>query len=199
MRFIQICSAAILSFLVIFTATALASTAAVSPDEGSLLELARPIFDAVMHGNWWLAAAGAVMLLTAAARRHLPNGYGGRFIRGDVGGMVTAFTFAYGGAIATTMAAPGATMSAAVMLAALKIGGMAVGGFVALHKLAQALVATKWFQAKAPAWLRTGLGLVLSLIGSSAIKKAEKAGQAAVDAKPATGIVGVVGKPTEIE
>ncbi len=84
-------------------------------------------------------------------------------------------------------------MSMAVMLAALKVGLGAVGGFVALHKLATALVATKWFQDHAPAWLKMGVGVILKLIGSSAIAKAEAAGQKAVDENPPKGATETAG------
>ncbi len=172
-----------------FAATAVAA-GAVTPEDGSLLDLARPIFDAVMHGQWWLGAALAVVFVTAATRRYLPDAYGGKFARGDVGGLITAFLIAFGGALATTFAAPGAVMSGAVLLVGLKVGLGAVGGFVALNQLAKALAGTEWFKTKAPAWLRTGLTFLLALIGSSAIAKAEKAGDAAVAANPATGGAG---------
>lgn len=195
---IQTVAGAALAFVLCFTATAWAA-GTVSPDDGSLLDLIKPVYEAIMHGNLWLAAALAVVLLTAATRRYLPDAWGGKYARGDVGGMLTAFLLSFAGAVATTMAAPGAVMSGMVMLAALKIGGFAVGGFVALHKLATAFVASSWFQTKAPAWLRTVLGTLLALIGSSAIAKAEAAGNKAVDNTPAGGITSVVGVVKEVE
>ena len=89
-------------------------------------------------------------------------------------------------------------MSTAMATAAFKIGLSAIGGFVAIHKLASWFAATTWFQTKAPAWLKTGLGLVLSLIGSNAIKKAETAGQKAVDANPPKGANGPAGAPLDL-
>lgn len=184
----------IMFVLAAFAGTALAATAA-HPDDGSLLELAAPILEAVKNGHGWLAAACSVMFLTALARRKLPDRFGGKFARGDVGGMVTAFVFAYAGAVATAATAEGfAGMTSTLALAGLKVALAAIGGFVALHKLATALAATKWWNEKAPRWLRATVELVLKLVGSSAAQKAKAAGDAAVKAKPAAGF----GEPTDV-
>lgn len=180
-----------------FTATAFAAGEVLSPEDGSLLDLARPVFDAIMHGNWWLGAALAVVMLCAMSRRYLPDAWGGRFIRGDVGGVLLAFAMAFGGAMATVLTA-GAAMSGAVAMTALKVALAAAGGYTAIHKLASSLVATAWFQGKAPAWLKSVVGMALSMLGSNAIAKAEAAGKAAVEAKPAPGAVGIVGAPTDV-
>lgn len=180
-----------------FGATSAAATA-VAPDDGSLLDLARPVLDAVTHGNYWLAAALAVVVIVAAVRKHLPDAWGGKLLRSDVGGVASAFAVAFAGALATTIAA-GSAMSGGIALAALKVALGAAGGFAALHKLASALVATGWYQAKAPAWLKSVVALLLSLIGSSAIKKADAAGDAAVKASPAQGVAAVTGPASEIE
>lgn len=181
-----------------FGATA-AAASAVAPEDGSVLDLARPVFDAIMNGHYWMAAALAVVFLTAATRRYLPDGYGGRFVRSDVGGMLTAFLMAFGGAVANGLAAIGTdAMTAALALTGLKVGLGAIGGFIALHKLATALTGTKWWNAKAPAWLKAGVGFLLMLIGSSAAKKAEAAGDAAVKANPPAGATGSAGTPLEL-
>ncbi len=74
---------------------------------------------------------------------------------------------------------------------ATKIGAAAIGGFTALHKLIGWLMT--W--DKLPGWLKSILGVIAMVIGSSAVTKAEAAGDAAVAANPAPGM----GKPTEIE
>lgn len=174
--------------LVAFAGTALAASP-LTPDDGSLLELAKPVLDAVKNGQGWLAAALAVMFLTALARRKLPDRFGGKFARGDFGGMVTAFVFAFAGAVATAATAEGfAGMTGALAFAGFKVAITAIGGFVALHKMATAFTATTWWKEKAPSWLRFAVELVLKLIGSSAADKAKAAGDAAVKAKPATGM-----------
>ena len=181
--------------LLSFTGTSYAAAEAI-PD-GSLLELARPIFDAVMHGQWWLGAALAVVFLCAMVRKYLPDAWGGKFIRGDVGGVFLAFAMSYGGAVSTVLMA-GAAMSGMVAMTALKVALAAVGGYTALHKLASALVAMRWFQEKAPAWLKLLVAMVLGMIGSNAIAKAEAAGKAAAEANPPTGANGVVGPASDI-
>lgn len=186
-----------------FAGTAFAANA-VSPDDGTLLDLARPIFDAIMNGQAWLAAALAVVFATAATRKYLPDAYGGRFIRGDVGGVLTAFSISFGGALATALAA-GSSMSGQLALTGLKVALAAAGGYSVLHKLASAMIATKWYQSKAPAWLKTIVAFALGMLGSSAaarakaIDKSKAAGSAAVAAKPAQGVAGVVGKAREVE
>lgn len=180
-----------------FGATAAAQNA-VLPEDGALLDLARPVWDAIVHGNYFLAAALGVIFLTAAAKKHLPDAWGGRLVRSELGGMATAFVLAFAGALANTWAAPGAAMTMAVLLAALKIGAFAVGGWMILHKVALVLVGTKFWQDKMPASVKALVAIILKLIGSSAIKKAEAAGQKAVDANPPTGLTGVVGEPTRL-
>lgn len=180
-----------------FGATATAANFVANPDDSTLLELFRPVADAVKNGEGLLAASLAIIFLMAAAKRYLPDRFGGKFVRSDVGGVLSTFVFAFAGSMATALAAPGAALNAAMFLAALKFAGGAIGGFVAIHKLATWLVGTAWFQSKAPAWLRAGLALLLNLIGSSAIKKAEAAGQKAVEQSPPQGpeaVVGEIGK-----
>ncbi len=182
--------------LMSFAATAFAS-GATTTDEGSLLDMARPIFDAVMHGQWWLGASLALVFACAATRKYLPDSWGGKFVRGDLGGMLTAFAMSFGGAAATALAA-GASMSGALAFMAVKVALAAVGGYKALHEIGKWFAATAWFQTKAPNWLKMIVTFVLSMIGSSAIAKAEAAGKAAVEAKPAPGAAVVVGEGTDL-
>ncbi len=185
------------SVVLAFVGTAFAA-GAVKPEDGSLLDLAKPILEAIKNGNGWLAAALAVVFVLAAAKRYTPATWKlGRFFHSDVGGMLSAFVFSFAGAIATTTAsfvAGGPGMTTAIMLAALKVGTFAIGGFVAIHKLATWFVGTAWFQNHAPGWLKSGVGLLLALIGSNAVEKAEAAGAAAVEANPAPG----AGEPTDV-
>ncbi len=179
--------AVVACLLFAFAGTGFASDATLGTDQQSLLDLAAPVFDAVKNGHGWLAAFLGVMLLVAAARKYTPETWKlGKLMRSDMGGIVLAFLFAFGGAGATVLAAPGAAMSGAVALTAVKVALAAVGGFQVLHKLAQWLVATTWFQTKAPAWLKVVVGMLLGMFGSNAIKKAETAGAEAVAANPAS-------------
>ncbi len=173
------------------TTIAFAAGSAVSPDDASPFELAKPVLEAVKDGKGWLAAALGVVFALAMTRRYVPkDSRVGRFVWSDVGGMLSAFLFAFAGALATSAASfgtGGSGMSLGVALAALKVGTFAIGGFIALHKLATWFTATKWYQDKAPAWLKLGVAFALAFVGSTAVAKAEKAGADAVAAAPPKG------------
>jgi hypothetical protein len=179
-------------FLGAFTGTALAADA-ITPPDASLLDLARPIFDAVMHGQWWAAAALAVVMIGALGRKYMPDTWK-TGAKGDIIGTGMAFVTAFAGAIATWALAPGAVMSMAVVLTALKIGTAAVGGYTVIHKVASWLVAS----GKLPPWALAMLKMVTMFGGSNAVTKAEAAGAAAVVAAPPTGMAGDT-KITEVE
>lgn len=189
MRFTALC---ILILLGAFTGTALAADA-VSASDPSLSETARLIFDAVMHSNWWAAAAYGVILAMIGARKLMPASWK-EGVKGDVIGTAAAFVLAFAGSVATVMMAPGAAMTTAVALTALKIGLGAIGGYTIIHKVIGWLAS--W--DKMPAWALSALRLIALMVGSNAIKKAEAAGQAAVDANPPTGMAGDT-KITEVE
>lgn len=173
----------VLVFLGAFTGTALAAEAV--PSDASLFDLAKPIFDAVMHSQWWAAAALAVILACAAARKYMPASWT-EGTKGDIIGTAMAFLMAFAGAVATWAMAPGAVISFGVIATAGKIGLAAIGGFTIIHKVAGWLVA--W--GKLPPWAVAVLRMATLLVGSNAVKKAELAGDAAVIAKPPTGMTG---------
>jgi len=185
--------------LVSFTATAFAA-GAVAPDGSSALaDYFSAIVDAVKHGQWALAGSVSVVLLMAAAKKYLPDSLGGRFVRGDgLGGVLSTFVLSFAGSLAIALAPTGATVSMAMVYAASKFALVAIGGYVALHKLASALVSTHWWADHAPAWLKSGVSLLLALIGSTAVAKAEKAGEEAVKANPPAGAAGPAGEPSSI-
>lgn len=181
MRFIALL---VVIFLGAFTGTALAADA-VSGSEPSLNEAARAIYDAVMHSQWWVVAAYGVIVAMIGARKFMPESWK-TGTKGDVVGTAAAFALAFAGSIASVMVAPGASMSWAVMLTALKIGVAAIGGYTIIHKLLGWLAAASFM----PPWLTAALKLIGALVGSNAIKRAEAAGDAAVAAKPSTGMTG---------
>jgi hypothetical protein len=188
-----------LFLLMAFTGTAFAA-GAVAPDGSSPIgDYFSAIVDAVKHGQFALAGSVSLLLMMAAAKRYLPDSWGGKYVRGDgLGGVLSTFVMSFAGSLAIALAPTGATVSGAMALAAAKFALVAIGGYVALHKLATALVGTAWFQNHAPAWLKSGVALVLALIGSSAIAKAEKAGEAAVKSNPPAGPNAAAGEPSSI-
>lgn len=184
--------------LMSFTATAFAQ-GAVAPDDASLLDLLRPVVDAVKGGQWALGGSLGVIFLMAVAKRYIPESWkAGKFLHSDLGGMVSTFLFSFAGSLVIALTPTGATLGAAMAYAALKFAVAAIGGYTVLNQLAKALVASAWWADHAPAWLKSAVALVLAMIGSKAIAKAEKAGQDAVDANPPGGANAAAGEPASI-
>lgn len=186
---------AVLVAVLSFATTALAANAA-APVEGSILELAKPVFDAVMAGDGWLAAAMALVFAVTAARRYGASRF--PILNSKVGGVAMNLLLSFGGAASTALLA-GAAPSFALAWTALKVSFTAAVGFEFVKELLGP--AMRWLEAKAPTWMRPVLKPVFDLIlwafegRKAAIAKAEAAGQAAVDANPPTGVAGVVGTP----
>jgi hypothetical protein len=178
--------------LVAFMSTSWAAGAA-APEDGSVVDLAKPVLDAVMNGQGWMAAAGALMLAVALARRYAP-GKAGELVRSDAGGVAASFLMSFAGAAATALAATGGAPSLDVLKTAFGVAAGASGGYVALKKLA--VPALRLLQSKVPAWARPLVGMLIWVCERpSAIGRAKAAGDAAVKANPAPGLDGVVGKP----
>jgi hypothetical protein len=181
--------------LLSFTATAFASQA-VAGEDGSWLDLARPVLDAVLGGQWFLAAALALVLAAGLASK-----YGAKrwpVLGTGAGKAALVLLGAFGGACATALAA-GTAPTAALMWTATQLAFAAAGGYSLVRALLGPLV------AKAPAWLRPFIDLVLWFFDRKASKPsaadvavAEAAGEAAVAAKPSTGVAGFIGKPRDI-
>ncbi len=184
--------------LITFTATAFAAGAA-SGDDGSLLDLLRPVFDAITHGQYYLGAALALVFLCTLARR-----YGAKrfpFLATDAGSAALVLVGAFGGALATGLAAVGTNaLTFALALAAGKVALAAAGGYSLIKKLVvDPLLASQWYANRAPAWLKAILAVVLwAFTKPDAVKSAEAAGAAAVAASPGAGLDGLAGKPTEV-
>lgn len=171
-----------LVFLLALAGTAFAGTAA-GGDDGSLLELARPVLDAVLAKDPGLAAALALVLVAAAARR-----YGGKrwaFLNTDAGGALTVLVGSFGGAVAAAFKA-GMTFSPGLAWTALGVAAAAAGGW----KLIKSVLVDPWLGPLADrhAWLRP-VKILLDFLFKKPdpIAAAVAAGDAAVKAKPAPG------------
>lgn len=183
--------------MVSFTGTALAA-GAVTPDDGSLFDLAKPVLDAVMNGHGWLAAAAALVFVTALARRYLPS-VSPKFawVGGDVGGTAAAILMSFGGALATTLAGGGAPSLEMVKMALIVAIG-AAGGYTMLKKFAVPLL--RAVQSRVPAWAKPIVGMLIWVCERpDVIGRAKAAGDAAVKAKPAPGVAGIAGAPREVK
>lgn len=184
------------AFLASFAGVAFAQTAVASSENP--LEMLRPIYDAVAHGNYWLGGSLALVALCTAARK-----WGVKYIPAlatDVGATILVLLTSFGTAFAAGAAAGDVTPATAWL--AVKWAVSAAGGWALINKLvAKPLLDSTWFQTKAPAWLQLAArGLLWIFTKPAEVKalEAQRAGDAAVAAKPAQGISEVAGAATEV-
>lgn len=189
---------AVLSVFFLLTVSTVASAfaaGAATPSDGSLLDYARPAFDAIMAGHYLAAVALALVMSMAAFKRYAP-GKAGTFARSDVGGVITTFGMSFFGAAATSLAAfkGWGGMTFGMLEMAGGIGFLAIGGYVGVKKLIIPIL--KRYQSKFPAWSAPAFVLIYFLFDKpDPIKQAEAAGDKAVEASPAKGAEAVTGKP----
>lgn len=175
------------------------AAATVDPTDGNPLDLARPIFDEVMKGNYTAAVVLALILAVALVKRYAP-GKAGEFVHSDMGGSLTTMVMAMLGAIATATMG-GAAFSWGMLTTAAAIGVAAMGGYTAIKRLIiEPLI--RPLAAKAPAWAQPLFGLVLWIFDrrfqGDAVKAAEASGNAAVVANPAGGASTIVGEAKDL-
>lgn len=192
--------------LVSFSAAAHAA-GAVAPPSGSLLDLAKPVFSAIMAGHYIACAALALILAMAALRRYAPRAPKigtslTKFLNSDAGNAISTLVVSFAGAVATGTAAGvhWGGLSTHLLWTSLLVGVTAVGGYeVLLHLLAGPVLSK--IEKRWPI-LKPILSLLLGVFNKSnaaQIAKSEATGQAAVAANPAPGTAAVLGKPTEIK
>lgn len=182
-------------FMLAFAATAWAA-GTVTGDEGSLLDLARPVYDAFTSGQYLYAGMMALVLAIALTKKYL--GPKVPFLHTDVGGSLMTLVGAFAGALATSLAG-GVTVTFAMVKTASLIAVGAAGGYSLIKRLLVDPI-LRPLAAKAPAWSQPIFQLIFFIFDRpSPIATAEAAGDAAVKETPPTGTEGVAGKPTEIE
>lgn len=181
----------LLIFLGVFTTgAAFAATGAALPDDASAIDLIRPVIDAFKGGDYPFAASLSIVLLVALIRR-----YGtGRipFFGTERGAALLAFVGSFAGAMSAGLSGDG-EFSRHLAFTALNVALGATGGYMAVKAfLIEPLLKSKFYQEKAPAWLKSILGLVLWIFESRktppAIARAEEAGEEAVKKDPPTGM-----------
>jgi hypothetical protein len=152
---------------------------ALAQSNEELADLARPILDAVLGGDYAAAAAAGLVLVVALVRR-----FGGRWWPVVASKSVAPLLVALGSffaAIANSLGA-GEAFSASVAFASFKIAIYAGGGYSMLKPLVQLLARV------APAWARPLLASVSWIFDSkSRAQRVREAGEAAVKDKPASG------------
>jgi hypothetical protein len=122
--------------LVTFTAThAFAQGVVGAPPSSSIIDLAKPIYNAFAGGHYAYAAAMLVVAAMAALKQYSGTGKFGHFIHSDAGGALSTVITAMGLAFVSALAAPGAVVTLALFKTALGIGIAAAGGFVVVKKV----------------------------------------------------------------
>lgn len=185
--------------VMVFSGTAIAAQATGVPDATELLQLAKPVYEAILAGQYWAAAAFALVLTVGLCRWYVVPRV--QFFRSDPGGVLLAFLASFGGALGTHLLAVGLTVPTLAMVwAAIGVGFAAIGGYMTAKRLV--IPAVEWLAERSPPWLAVILRLVSrtfdAVTGAGAIKRAEAAGAAAVAAKPPTGAAGIVGVPRDV-
>lgn len=171
------------------TGTELVRVAAPEVAEPGLLDLAKPILEAVRSGQGFAAAALALVFAVAAVRRYASPRF--PWLASDVGGTLLNLLASLGGALATALAA-GTAPSLGLLASALGVAFAAAGGYSAAKRLLAPLL--EKLKSKAPAWAAPIFDLALWVFAKpSAVAKAEAAGAAAVEAHPPGGLEGIAG------
>jgi hypothetical protein len=185
--------------VVSFAAVAHAAGVMASPD-ASILDLARPVYDAILAGQFTLAGTLAIVLLVAAVKRYFTTGKFGTFVHSDAGGALLALVGGAATAASAGLLAPGASLSLGLFKASVVAGIVAAGGFaIVKNLLVEPLL--KPLSDRAPAWMQPVFTLIFWVFdhGVSPTEEATASGTAAVAAKPAAGAASVVGTPTDVK
>ena len=177
-----------LTGVLVFAGTALAQ-GAVAGDNSSVLDLLTPVLEAFRGGDYAAAGALALVVLVAVARQYGSKvpGAVGAFLAGELGAATLVLVGSFAATLAAMVSGPGVATAAVVWTAA-KIAFYASGGFALAKKFAYPVLVK--LRAKLPGWAAAILDVLLWVMDggkAAAIAKAEKAGKAAVDAKPSPG------------
>ncbi len=159
----------------------------VVPTDGNLLDLAKPVYEAFLSGQWSLGLMFALIFTVTALKRYLP-GKAGKVVNGEYGQPVSVLVLAFAGAAVAALVAmgPGAVLSGALAWSALKVAVTAAGGYTLLKQLVAPLLVK--LEPKAPVWLKWIFPMLLWAFSKPTAKVvAEKAGDDAVVANPPTG------------
>lgn len=158
---------------------------ALAQTNSELADLAKPVFDAVMGGQYAYAAALALVLLVALTRR-----FGGEvwpLVASKKAAPFLVMVGSFGAAMANALGA-GEGLSADMAWGAVKIAVYAAGGYSLLKPIIQGL------QKRAPAWADPIFAVVgwvfeaRSKAAEAKVAKAIDAGVKAVEEKPSKGI-----------
>ncbi len=192
---VKVGAVAILAFLGVFAATAFAATAVVPAGDTSWVDMLRPVYDAFAHGQKLYAGMLALVLAVSLAKKYAPDKWG---LHSDIGGALVTLAGSFGTAMVTSLAG-GVTFHWVMVKTASMIAVGAAGGYSLIKKLIVEPF-LRPYAAKAPAWLKAPLAMILWIFDKpSPVAVAEAAGDKAVEAHPAGGIADVVGATKDVE
>lgn len=158
LKSIPLLALAVVIGLAAFAGTGYAADAATPSDSQTLLELLRPVYDAFAGGHYAYAGALLVIVLVALVKRYAGDSV--PFVHTDAGGSLLALVGGVATGLAAGLAAPGATVTPGLLESSALVGVGAAGGYAVLkNTLIDPLL--KPLAARAPAWLRPALRVVL--------------------------------------
>lgn len=172
-----------------------AATAVVVPDDASFLDLLRPVYEALTGGQY---AFGTLLLIVAAvalAKKYVPIAW----LHTDTGGSVLVAVGTTAAALAASVAAPGAHLTTAGLVAGFKAGLLAAGGYAFIKN-----VIITPLLPRLPAWLQKLLTPILWVFDGRLkpadvkLSEAIAAGDKAIGLKPSQGISAIVSTPTDV-
>lgn len=186
----------LLSYLVlplIFVGGVAGMALAQTVSEDPILDLAKPVLEAALAGEYWLGASLLLVFLATAFYRYAPWSWA----KSSAGKALSVLAISFGGAVATTLAT-GAAMSPMVAWAGLKVAIGAAGGYSLLKALLFPALAK--LEQVAPGWLGPVISAALWVFRSGDPEaEAREAGDQAVADNPPEGAAGVVGEPRDVE
>lgn len=156
-------------------------------------EAARLLFAEGMSNTARLAVV--LMLAVTLARRWLAPRY--PFFATDHGAVLLTLATGVFGGVATALVG-GSAMSWGMVAAAFGLSLKAAGGYTAIRKALLPLLERA--AGVGPAWWQWLAGVLVAFLRGAvnADAKAKAAGDAAVEAKPSSGVEGIVGKPRDV-
>ena len=163
----------------IFMTLSFLGTSVAFAQSEELADLAMPLLNAVMSGQYAVAAALALVFAVAVLKRYGVSRW--PVLDSPAAGSILVLVGGFGAALATALSA-GAAISLSLAYTALKVAVTAAGGY----SLAKPLL--RLLQDKAPAWAAIPLKLVTWIFEKRGrVEAAEAAGEAAVKANPGAG------------
>lgn len=176
-------------------AAAAAATSLAVSDEASILDLLRPVYEALTGGQYAYGTLLAIVAAVALTKRFVPIAW----LHTDTGGSVLVAIGTTAAALAASVATPGAHVTLSGLSAAFKAGLLAAGGYVFIKN-----VVITPLMPRLPVWLQKILTPILWVFDGTmkpsavALKESIDAGNNAIILKPVQGVVSIVGEAKDV-